>query len=258
MAYLHVEKGQNAKLLAKLKKKKVLSYAFEEIRNGNGKRLINLGFEAGIVGTAEGLRILGRIFEKNNRPNPFKQLKHVREYGSREQIYSEIAKLDTKNAINIVIMGKGCVSRGVQDLLGRANTNLSVLWKNETANIEKYLPDVDILVNAVDWYPEEPCIIKKSMLKLLKRTALILDISCDKNGAIQTCIPTTWKNPVYEMEGITHFCVSNLPSAIPRDSSVRLSSMILRRVMKVANGEELNTGMMTKNGKFVYRGAAHS
>ena len=63
MAYLHVEKGQNAKLLAKLKKKKVLSYAFEEIRNGNGKRLVNLGFEAGIVGTAEGLRILGRIFE---------------------------------------------------------------------------------------------------------------------------------------------------------------------------------------------------
>ncbi len=86
MAYLHVEKGQNAKLLANLKNRRILSYAFEEIRNGDGERLINLGFEAGVVGIAEGLRILGPIFEKANKPNPFRLLKHVREYGSEGQI----------------------------------------------------------------------------------------------------------------------------------------------------------------------------
>jgi len=205
------------------------------------------------VGIAEGLRILGTIFEKVNKPNPFKALKHVREYGSEKQIYSEIGKLDARHGINIVIMGKGCVSRGVRDSLGQTNINPAVLRRSQTADIEKYLPDVDILVNAVDWYPKEPRIIKKSMLKLMKQSALIVDISCDKHGAVETCIPTTWENPVYKVEGITHFCVSNLPSAIPRDSSVRLSRMILPHVMKVANGEELSSGMMTRNGQFVYQ-----
>ena len=87
----------------------------------------------------------------------------------------------------------------------------------------------------------------------MKKTALIIDISCDKNGAIETSIPTTWDNPTYKVEGITHFCVDNLPSVIPRDASIHLSNMILPYVMKVANGEELKTGMMTKNGEFVYK-----
>jgi alanine dehydrogenase len=138
-------------------------------------------------------------------------------------------------------------------LLRRTNINPTVLWRKETAIIERYLPGTDILVNSVDWYPEEPHIVTKSALRFLKRTALILDISCDKNGAVETCTPTTWWDPVYEAEGITHFCVSNLPSAIPHDSSVHLSSMILPHVMRVANGEELTTGMMTKDGEFVYR-----
>lgn len=254
MAYLHVEKGQNSELLSKLKEGWFLSYAYEEIRDQSGGRLINLGFEAGIVGIVEGLRILGMRLEDAKGHNPFKGLIHVAKYGSKKQIYEAAAELGCVDEINVVIMGRGHVSQGVQDLLGQTNINPTVLWRKETANIERYLPDADILVNSVDWYPTEPQIVTKSALRLLKRTCLILDISCDKNGAVETCIPTTWDDPVYEVEGITHFCVSNLPSAIPRDSSVHLSSMILPHVMKVANGEELSTGMMTKNGMFVYRG----
>ena len=161
--------------------------------------------------------------------------------------------MDPIDEINVVIMGKGRVSRGVQDLLRQTSINPTVLWRRETANIEKYLPRADILVNSVDWYPGEPHIVTRSALRCLKRTALILDISCDKNGAVETCTPTTWDDPVYEVEGITHFCVSNLPSAIPRDSSVNLSNMILPHVMKVADGEELSTGMMTRDGRSVYQ-----
>ena len=253
MAYLHIEKGQNPEVLNKLKEKRVLSYAYEEIKDERGERLVNLGFEAGIVGVVEGFRILGKIFQKNKMGNPFKGLLPVAEHRDKKEIYSEVAKLNLKNNINIVIMGKGRVSSGVQDLLRQTNIKPTVLRRSETPNIEKYLPNVDILVNAVDWYPGEPRILKKSMLKLMKERALIVDISCDKNGAIETCIPATWGNPTYEIEGITHFCVDNLPSAIPRDASIHLSNMILPQVMKVANGEELKTGMMTKNGEFVYK-----
>lgn len=239
MAYLHIEKGQNPELLNKLKEKRVLSYAYEEIKDKKGERVVNLGFEAGIVGIVEGFRIL--------------RLLPVAKHKDKKEIYSEVAELNLKNDINIVIMGKGRVSFGVQDLLKQTKIKPIVLWRNETPNIEKYLPGVDILVNAVDWYPGEPHIIKKSMLKLMKKTALIIDISCDKNGAIETSIPTTWDNPTYKVESITHFCVDNLPSVISKDASIRLSNMILPYVMKVANGEELKTGMMTKNGEFVYK-----
>ena len=90
------------------------------------------------------------------------------------------------------------------------------------------------------------------MLKLMKKTAVIVDISCDTNGGIETCIPTTWENPTYSVEGITHFCVDNLPSAIPRDASVHLSEMVIPHVIKVANGEGYSNGLMTKNGIFEY------
>lgn len=253
MAYLHVEKGQNARLLAKLKKKKALSYAFEEVRNGTGERLVNLGYEAGLVGITEGLRIWGAIREIHGKRNPFKKLLSSVEYKTKKKIYSVVSQLKTGNRTNIVIMGKGCVSGGVQELLRQTGIKPTVLWRDETVNIKKYLPKVDILVNSVDWYPEDPHIVRKNQLQLMKKTALILDISCDTNGAIESCLPTTWDDPVYETEGVTHFCVSNLPSAIPGDSSRHLSKMILPHVMKVADGGELNSGMMTKKGKFVYQ-----
>jgi alanine dehydrogenase len=110
----------------------------------------------------------------------------------------------------------------------------------------------DVIVNAIDWYPDEPHIIKKGMLKLMKKTAVIVDISCDRGGGIETCIPTTWEEPTYSVEGITHFCVDNLPSAIPRDASIHLSEMIISHVLRVANGENYQNGLMTKNGIFEY------
>lgn len=253
MAYLHVEKGQNADLLRRLTEGRFLSYAFEEIRDAKGDRLVNLGFEAGIVGIVEGLRILGSMLGETRGLNPFRHLSPVAEYGSKERIFAAAAELGLVDDINVVIMGMGRVSRGVQDVLRRANISPTILCRKKTAHIERYLADADILVNSVDWYPGEPHILTRDSLGLLKSTALVLDISCDKNGAIETCTPTTWDNPTYRIDGIAHFCVSNLPSAIPGDSSVHLSNMILPHVMKVAGGEQLPTGMITRDGEFVYQ-----
>jgi len=80
-----------------------------------------------------------------------------------------------------------------------------------------------------------------------------VDISCDENGAVQTCIPTSWDNPTYKVRGITHFCIDNLPTAIPNGSSKHLSSMILPFVLTVANDAGLKTGLMTKNGAFEFK-----
>jgi alanine dehydrogenase len=94
------------------------------------------------------------------------------------------------------------------------------------------------------------------MLKLMKKTALIVDISCDKSGAVQSCIPTTWHNPTYKAGGVTHCCIDNLPAALPAEASVHLSSMIFPFVLSVANSVELKAGLMTRNGVFEFRAPA--
>lgn len=252
MAYLHIEKGQNPDLLKKLLEKRVVSYAFEEIRDNNGKRLVNLGHEAGIVGMYEGLRLCGLLLEGNGRRNPFNSLPEMRGIGN-ERALDYLLGLDLKDDISVIIMGAGNVSRGAQETLNKAGIKPQVLGRGKTPYIENYLSGVDILVNAVKWYPWESHIITRKMLKLMKKTALILDISCDKNGAVETCTPTGWPDPTYKIEGISHFCVDNLPTAIPRKASIHLSSMAVPFVLKVANGLELESGLMTKNGVFEFK-----
>ena len=252
MGYLHVEKGQNPPLLNKLLDQNATSYAYEEIRDDNGERLVNLGVEAGIVGMYEGLRLYGKVLEKNGIKNKFKQLKPIQEYFSVEKIFSTLEKSNIENGIKVYILGKGRVSKGVQEILKYSSIKPNILYRDKTVFIDQYLPKADIIVNAIDWYPNELHIIKQSMLKLMKKTAIIVDISCDRAGGIETCVPTTWENPIYSVEGITHFCVDNLPSAIPRDASVHLSEMIIPHVIKVANRENYTNGLMTKNGVFEY------
>ncbi len=252
MGYLHVEKGQNMALLKKLLTQNTTSYAYEEIRDEKGDRLVNLGAEAGIVGMYEGLRLYGKILEKHGFRNRFKALKPIKKYFCVKEVYKALEEAKVNNNVNVYIFGKGRVSSGAQGVLKYTKIEPNVLYRDKTVFIDQYLPKADIIVNAIDWYPGEPRIINNDMLRLMKRTAVIIDISCDENGAIESCIPTTWQKPTYVFDGITHFCVDNLPSAIPRDSSVRLSEMIVPHVLDVANGKEIESGLMTENGIFEY------
>jgi len=65
-------------------------------------------------------------------------------------------------------------------------------------------------------------IVMRDMLKIMKKSMLVVDISCDPAGAIETCVPTSHDKPTYEVEEIKHFCVENLPSAVARKSSYSL------------------------------------
>lgn len=251
MGYLHVEKDQNPELLNKLLEKNATSYAYEEIKDNSGDRLVNLGFEAGVVGMYEGLRLYGKALKTNGQKNIFKSIPPIKKYG-KEKSYKYLSRLKIKANPTIAIMGNGRVSAGVQEVLKQAGIKANILWRDRTPFIEDYLPEIDILINAVVWYPTDPSIVKRNMLKAMKKTSVIVDISCDKGGAVETCIPTTWDKPVYEEEGIAHMCIDNLPSAIPREASTHLSTMILPYVLSVANKEKFRAGLMTKDGIFEY------
>ena len=102
-------------------------------------------------------------------------------------------------------------------------------------NVRQTLPKIDLLINAVKWPPRsDQHIVTRGMLKLMKKEALIVDISCDPAGAIETCVPTSHDEPTYTVDGIRHYCVDNLPSAVAKTASFALSNTSLPYVIKIA------------------------
>lgn len=102
--------------------------------------------------------------------------------------------------------------------------------------VREVLPHTDLLINAVKWPPG--CgshIVTRDMLRLMKRDALIVDISCDPAGAIETCRRTSHDDPVYMVDGVRHLCVDNLPSAAARTASAALCNHTLPYVLEIAS-----------------------
>jgi len=269
MSFLHIEKDQNPILLNALLQNNITSYAFEEIRDPKTKhRLVSLGFEAGIVGMFEGLRNYGSILEKQGKENIFKNIKPMKEYKNKAKAYLDLREIDPRDfKANIYITGYGKVSKGAQEVLAQLSHPPIILREEDTvrttvlnkefAYIWKHLPKIDLFVNAIAWTPDQSRILTKEDLNLMKNNTLIVDISCDENGGIETCRATNWEQPTYEIitksnKLIIHQCIDNLPSAMAHDSSTCLSQMVLSHLMKVANGERLETGLMTTERKFVF------
>jgi alanine dehydrogenase len=103
-------------------------------------------------------------------------------------------------------------------------------------NVNAILPEVDVLVNAVKWPPgSADHIVTREMLQRMAKDSLIVDISCDPAGAVETCRPTTHADPVYEVDGIRHYCVDNLPAAVARTASYALSNAGLDYAVQIAD-----------------------
>lgn len=110
---------------------------------------------------------------------------------------------------------------------------VKTLYSN-SYNVKKILPETDLVINAVKWSPGLT-IISRDMLKLMKPNSLIVDVDCEPNGAIETCRYSTHSDPVYVVDGIRHFCVPNLPSAVSRTASYALANATIPYVLEIAN-----------------------
>jgi alanine dehydrogenase len=111
--------------------------------------------------------------------------------------------------------------------------NVKTLYSSR-GNIEKLLPEVDVLVNAVKWRPGMT-IVSRDMLALMKRRALIVDVDCEPGGGIETCAYTTHEEPILEVDGVRHICVPNLPSAVARTGSEALCNVTLPYAIEIAD-----------------------
>ncbi len=135
-------------------------------------------------------------------------------------------------------------------------------------NIEKALAFADLFLCAVAVHGERtPVLVTREMLKSMKPRSVIMDLSIDQGGCCETSRPTDFSNPTYEVDGIIHFCVPNLPSTASRASTRVLTNSILPYVMEIANkgfeqaardNSALCRGTYTHHGRCVREGLAAS
>ena len=113
--------------------------------------------------------------------------------------------------------------------------NLHTLYSNE-ANLDDLMPDCDLLIGAV-LLPgaKAPKLITRAMLAKMKRGSVFVDISIDQGGCAETSRPTTHLDPVYVEEGVTHYCVANMPAAYARTATQALTNVTYRYVELLAD-----------------------
>jgi alanine dehydrogenase len=158
-------------------------------------------------------------------------------------------------ALKAVVLGLGAVGSGSLRTLMRLGCSVTGLdifpasrmkadldWSGgdfTSADIDALpglLGDTDLFINCVLWPKHrDDHLIDRAMLGQMKSTAVIVDISCDAGGAVETTRATTWNDPVYQEEGIRHFCVDNIPGAVPVTASAGYGAALLPFVKLIAD-----------------------
>jgi alanine dehydrogenase len=104
-----------------------------------------------------------------------------------------------------------------------------------TLEIEQRLPETDLVIGAVLVHgARAPHVVTRRQLGLMKPHAVLVDVSIDQGGCFETSRPTTHSDPTYEVDGVTHYCVANMPGAVPITSTYALTNATMPYVVKLA------------------------
>jgi alanine dehydrogenase len=128
-------------------------------------------------------------------------------------------------------------------------------------SIETEVLGADVVIGAVLVAgASAPKLVSRDMLKQMKRGAVLVDVSIDQGGCFETSRPTTHDSPTYEVDGIIHYCVANMPGAVPVTSAQALNNATLPFVIKLANkgvaafdhDKHLAAGLNVRNGRIMH------
>jgi len=188
----------------------------------------------------------------------------------------------------VVILGGGIVGTNAAKMAAGLGANVTILDinlnrlrelddfmpKNVTTiasnpeNIRTYIAKADLLVGAV-LIPgaKAPHLVTKDMLKLMKPGSVIVDVAVDQGGCIETIHPTTHDDPIYEVEGVLHYGVANMPGAVPFTSTKALTNATFPFARMIANlgwkeaakaSKEVNTGVNMVDGKITCKAVSEA
>ena len=143
------------------------------------------------------------------------------------------------------------------DEMMRLGNNVTTLYPYHDV-VAKAVANADLVIGAVlITGAKAPHVMTREMLKDMEDGSVVVDIAIDQGGCFETSRPTTWKEPTYVEEGVTHFCVTNMPGAVPQTSSQAICAAILPWVNKLAGGDwrgnqALVRGINVEGGKIVH------
>jgi alanine dehydrogenase len=102
--------------------------------------------------------------------------------------------------------------------------------------VEEMLPNADLVIGAVLVHgARAPYVIRREQLALMKPGAVLVDVAIDQGGCFETSRPTTHRDPTFEVDGITHYCVANMPGAVPITSTYALTNATLPYAIALAD-----------------------
>ena len=265
--YLHL--ADNKPLTDAMLKAKVKGVAYETIigRTGNLPCLAPMSHIAGRLSIQEGAKYLEKTF------------------GGRGVLLAGVPGVACGN---VVVLGGGNVGANACKMAVGMGANVTVLDLNlarleylddifqkqvttlyaSRGNVLEAIKTADLVVGAV-LVPGAvaPKLIRKEDLKLMKKGAVIVDVAIDQGGNAETSHATTHDNPIYEVDGIIHYCVANMPGAVSRTSTQALANATLPYGLKLASkGVEaackedkgLMAGLNCYDGKITFAGVAEA
>lgn len=145
--------------------------------------------------------------------------------------------------------------------------NVDTMYSNEY-NIRNMIGESDLIIGAV-LIPgaKAPHLITREMLKSMKPGTVMVDVAVDQGGCIETCKPTTHDDPTFVIDDVIHYCVANMPGAVPYTSTIALTNATLPYALELAgkgwkkaceDNRDLREGLNIVNGKIVYQAVAEA
>lgn len=146
---------------------------------------------------------------------------------------------------------------------GRVETEMA-----HSENINRRVIQADLVIGAVMVAgAKTPKLVDRTVLGRMKKGAVVVDVAIDQGGCFETSHPTTHSDPVYDVDGILHYCVSNMPGAVPRTSTYALANVTLPYIQEIAerglenalkSNQALRHGLNTYKGRVTHAGVAQA
>ena len=157
--------------------------------------------------------------------------------------------------LDVAVIGNGNTARGACKVLNMLGAHVIQYNRNQEELLRQEIGKYNVLVNCILWdVNHTDHIISKSDIKRMKKNAMIIDVSCDRHGGIETSEPTTINNPIYTVEGVLHYVVDHTPAIFYRTFSYNNSRVILpfiEELMRNKPGNILKKSMIIYEGKII-------
>ncbi len=189
----------------------------------------------------------------------------------------QLGKINGVNSGNVVVIGDGVVGRHAAEMangmganvtilgletdyrweyLRRGHMNTSIVYKCSTSwNLEPSVKDADLVIGAVSIPGKKaPIVVTEDMVKSMRKGSVVVDVSIDQGGCIETSQMRSHENPIFMHHGVVHYCVSNMPGAYPKSATDILTKATLPYITVLADMGLDNVDTNFTNGIYTHNG----